>query len=61
VMENLITGWKAQGYRLAATRTLYEALDLATLPYHEVTQASVAGRSGTLMVQGPAYLEGKSA
>lgn len=61
VMENLITGWKAQGYRLVGTRTLYQALDCTTLPYHEVIQASVAGRSGTLMVQGPAYLEGESA
>jgi hypothetical protein len=52
--DRLLAGWKAQGYRLASTRELFEALDAARLPRHRVSLGEVAGRSGTLAVQGPA-------
>jgi peptidoglycan/xylan/chitin deacetylase (PgdA/CDA1 family) len=57
VMEQLVEGWKAQGYQLGAVRDQFEELEsLATLPLHTVVDASVAGRSGTLSTQGPAFL-----
>jgi peptidoglycan/xylan/chitin deacetylase (PgdA/CDA1 family) len=57
VMEQLLDGWKAQGYQLGAARDQFEALEsLATLPLHCTVDAPVAGRSGTLCTQGPAFL-----
>jgi len=54
--EALIAGWRAQGYRLVSTRTVFEALHTATLPRCEVAPGEVRGRSGTLLVQGPEFL-----
>lgn len=56
VLDQLLAGWRAQGYELVATRDLYAALDLKELPRHEVRFEEIPGRSGTLMVQGPAFL-----
>lgn len=56
VLDRLLAGWRAQGYELLATRDLYAALDLKALPRHEVRFEEIPGRSGTLMVQGPAFL-----
>jgi len=56
VLDRLLAGWRAQGYELVATRDLYAALDLKELPRHEVRFEEIPGRSGTLMVQGPAFL-----
>ena len=56
VLDRLLAGWRAQGYELVATRDLYAALDLKALPRHEVRFEEIPGRSGTLMVQGPAFL-----
>ena len=60
MLETLIRGWKAQGYELVAMRDLVSGVDLATLPLHSVVEAPVAGRSGTLACQGPAFLAGES-
>lgn len=56
VLDQLLTGWREQGYELVATRDLYAALDFKDLPRHEVRFEEIPGRSGTLMVQGPAFL-----
>ena len=56
VFERLLERWQAQGYELVATRTIYDALDLTNLPRCEILRAGIPGRSGTLMVQGPAFL-----
>ena len=56
VLDQLLAGWRAQGYELVATRDLYAALDLKKLPRHEVRFEEIPGRAGTLMVQGPAFL-----
>lgn len=56
VLDRLLAGWRAQGYELVATRDLYAALDLKALPRHEVRFEEIPGRSGALMVQGPAFL-----
>ncbi len=56
--ERLLTGWKAQGYGLVSTATLFDSLELERLPLCEVTRGELPGRSGTLMLQGPEFLAG---
>jgi peptidoglycan/xylan/chitin deacetylase (PgdA/CDA1 family) len=56
VFEQLIGGWKTQGYMLTSMRTLFERLQPLALPRHEVGLGSVAGRSGTLLVQNAEFL-----
>lgn len=54
--DRLLTGWKAQGYRLVSTAELFSTLDAAALPRHRVLMGEIAGRSGTLALQGePAH------
>ena len=55
-LEQLLAGWKAQGYRLAALRTWYETLQALALPRCEVGPGTVPGRSGTLLCQGREFL-----
>lgn len=56
VFQRLLDGWKAQGRRLVALRELSAGLDRAALPRHEIVAGEVAGRSGTLMLQGAEFL-----
>ena len=58
VFGRLLEGWKAQGYELVAMRELLAGLVPASLPLHAVEAREVPGRSGTLAVQGPAFLAG---
>ncbi len=51
--DRLLTGWRAQGYDLVSTETMFKSLDVASLPAHEVKMDSIPGRSGILAVQGP--------
>ncbi|HXS53066.1 MAG TPA: polysaccharide deacetylase family protein [Usitatibacter sp.] len=60
VLEQLLVGWKAQGYELAAMRDLVSSVDVRALPLHNVIDAQVPGRSGTLACQGPAFLAEES-
>jgi len=48
----LLTGWRAQGYRLVSLRDYAATLDFGKLPLHEVVAGTVPGRTGTLAVQG---------
>jgi len=50
--ENLLSGWKRQGYELVSMRDLFSSLKLENLPKHEVIYGEVPGRSGTLALQG---------
>jgi undecaprenyl phosphate-alpha-L-ara4FN deformylase len=50
--ERLLASWKRQGYSLVSTETLLDSLDLAALPPHAVATGPIAGRSGTLALQG---------
>lgn len=59
--ERLLEGWKSQGYELCAMRNLVEARGQASLPLHQVVEAVVPGRAGTLAAQGPAFLPAESA
>ena len=54
ILDRLLTGWRAQGYRLGALRTLADEMTLGALPRHEVAYGTVPGRAGRLLVQGPA-------
>jgi peptidoglycan/xylan/chitin deacetylase (PgdA/CDA1 family) len=56
VFERLLTAWREQGYELVALRDMAATLDRARLPRHEVVRGEIAGRSGTLMLQGPEFL-----
>jgi undecaprenyl phosphate-alpha-L-ara4FN deformylase len=51
VFEQLLSGWKAQGYDLVSMRQYFGALQ-GTPPCHEVVMGEVEGRSGTLAMQG---------
>ncbi len=52
----LLEGWKAQGYELVSLSGLLESIDASRLPRHEVVRGTVAGRAGSLMLQGPEFL-----
>jgi peptidoglycan/xylan/chitin deacetylase (PgdA/CDA1 family) len=54
--EQLLIGWKAQGYRLVSMRTVFESLQPFAQPRCEVGPAAFPGRSGTLLVQGKEFL-----
>ena len=56
VLDQLLTGWKAQGWTLVPTRALYDSVEPMALPRCETGPGSVDGRSGTLFVQGPEFL-----
>ncbi len=56
VFAQLLAGWRAQGYEIVAMRDLLATLDRDALPMHSVSMGEVPGRSGTLAVQGPAFL-----
>jgi peptidoglycan/xylan/chitin deacetylase (PgdA/CDA1 family) len=51
VFEQLLEGWRRQGYELVSMRELLGGLK-RVLPLHAVTMREIAGRSGTLAVQG---------
>jgi len=51
VFEALLRGWKEQGYELTALRPLFESLDAAALPRHDVVYGEVPGRSGKVALQ----------
>lgn len=52
IFEQLLQGWKAQGYELVSMQQYLKALDVASLPHHEVVMREVEGRVGTLAAQG---------
>ena len=54
--EQLLAGWKAQGYQLVPMRAWYETLQALALPRCEVGPGTVPGRSGTLLCQGREFL-----
>ncbi len=60
VFEQLLAGWKEQGYELVAMREQLAQLKPDALPLHTVVDAPVPGRSGTLASQGPVFLAEES-
>jgi peptidoglycan/xylan/chitin deacetylase (PgdA/CDA1 family) len=56
VLEQLLAGWKAQGWRLCSMRHLFESLQTMVLPRCMAGVAEIPGRSGTVLVQGQEFL-----
>ena len=54
--EQLLVGWKAQGWTLVPTRALFEVVEPMALPRCETGPGAIPGRTGTLLVQGPEFL-----
>jgi undecaprenyl phosphate-alpha-L-ara4FN deformylase len=54
--EQLILGWKAQGWTLGPTRALFEAVEPMALPRCVAERGTLPGRTGELLVQGPEFL-----
>lgn len=55
VFETLLSGWREQGFNLVSTRTLFNQLEVSSLPFHSVLMEEIPGRSGVLAVQGPKF------
>jgi undecaprenyl phosphate-alpha-L-ara4FN deformylase len=54
--DQLLEGWKAQGYQLVAVRDLVNDVDATKLPMHYVIDGTVPGRSGRLACQERPFL-----
>ncbi|SFM04679.1 polysaccharide deacetylase family protein [Rugamonas rubra] len=54
IFEQLLAGWKAQGYQLASMADLYAKVKDQAMPVCPITWGELPGRSGQLIVQGPA-------
>jgi len=61
IFEQLLQGWRAQGYDLCTTRAVFKTLDLKTLPVHRMVRGTIPGRSGTLMIQGAEVVDARLA
>ncbi|HXQ64587.1 MAG TPA: hypothetical protein VN787_07020, partial [Steroidobacteraceae bacterium] len=48
----LVDAWRARGHRLVTLAELRRQIDVARLPRHAVVLGEIAGRSGTLALQG---------
>lgn len=55
-IEELLTGWREQGYEVTSIQTLVAGLDMDKLPRHEIVVGKVPGRYGTLLLQGEEFL-----
>ncbi len=58
VLDELIAGWKAQGWALGPVRAQYDAVEPMALPRCEVAPNTILGRTGTLLMQGAEFLAG---
>ena len=56
VLEQLLVGWKAQGYDLVALRTLCDAVEPLALPRCEAGWGTVQGRTEQVLVQRDEFL-----
>ena len=56
LFERLIESWRAQGYELTSTRSLFEAMETKRLPRHEVAFGTLRGLRGPLMLQAREFL-----
>jgi peptidoglycan/xylan/chitin deacetylase (PgdA/CDA1 family) len=50
IFEQLLSGWKAQGYQLASMADYYEKIKGDPLPEHPVQWGELPGRSGDLII-----------
>jgi len=56
VLERLLEGWGAMGYNLMSLGEYFDSQPNKNFPRHETAVGEVAGRTGTLAVQGPEFL-----
>lgn len=56
VFEQLLAGWQAAGFALVSLQDYFAGLEVKSLPRHAVTRGEIAGRSGTLALQGAEFL-----
>jgi undecaprenyl phosphate-alpha-L-ara4FN deformylase len=56
VFDQLLGGWKAQGWSLGPVRELCDGVEPLSLPRCETGPAPIAGRSGTVLTQGDEFL-----
>jgi len=54
--EQLVLGWKAQGWTLGPVREIFESVEPMALPRCMTGPGTVPGRTGTLLVQGDEFL-----
>jgi peptidoglycan/xylan/chitin deacetylase (PgdA/CDA1 family) len=50
-LEQLLLGWRAQGYQLMGLREYHAALDPAAVPVHDIAYGEIPGRSGVLALE----------
>jgi peptidoglycan/xylan/chitin deacetylase (PgdA/CDA1 family) len=50
-LEQLITGWRAQGYQLTGLGEYHASLDAGTVPVRDIVYGEVPGRSGVLALE----------
>ncbi len=53
IFEQLLSGWKAQGYQLASMADYYQKVKDSPLPDYPVSWGELPGRSGELIVADP--------
>ncbi len=56
VFDQLLSGWRTQGYALGTLRDRADGLDVTRLPRHIVFDGQVPGRAGSLALQGREFL-----
>jgi hypothetical protein len=56
VLDQLLTGWKAQGYALVPLAAIHAGVEPLALPRCEVALAPFPGRSHPLLQQGEEFL-----
>jgi len=54
--EQLLEGWRQQGYDIVSLHDYVASFDIRHLPFHEVSIGTVAGRPGTVALQGKEFL-----
>lgn len=55
-IEELLTGWREQGYEITSIQAIAASLDMDKLPRHEIMVGTVPGRCGSLLLQGKEFL-----
>jgi hypothetical protein len=56
VLDQLLTGWKAQGWTLCPVHAMRDDVEPLSLPRCETAPAAIDGRSGTVLMQGEEFL-----
>ena len=56
VFDQLLTGWKAQGWSLCPVHEMRDGVEPLALPRCETGPAAIAGRTGTVLMQGDEFL-----